>query len=320
MLLLAVLIFLAVFALVAVVMGATGTNSTKQFQKSLDTALSTTFIPHDSAIADVRKNTVFSSIPWLNQLLSGVHPIVQLRRNLDQAGLKWTPSQVILAAAAAWAISAYAIYFRTRMAFISCLVATPVIILPFFFVAQKRSKRLALFRKKLPDTLDLMVSAMRAGFSMVAAFGHAANEAPEPIRREFRLCFEEQNFGVDLRTASKNLVERVPLQELRIVTTAMLINKDSGGNLAEVLEKTSSVIRQRFRLRQQIMIHTAQGRLTGHVLSVLPIALGVILYLINPEYMKLLFTTSLGRKISSVAFAMNVCGSLIIRKIVNIRI
>jgi len=320
MLLVAVLVFLAVFALAALLMGAAKSQSAEQFQKSLDTALRTSFIPEGPAIADVRKNTVLSSIPWLNRLLTGIHPILKLRRTLDQADLKWTPTQVVLAGAAAWAISAYAIYLRTRLAIISCLLALPVGALPFFLVSQKRRKRLARFRQKLPDTLDLMVSAMRAGFSMIAAFGHAANEAPEPIRREFRLFFEEQNFGVDLRTASQNLVERVPLQELRIVTTAMLINKDSGGNLAEVLEKTSSVIRQRFRLKQQISTHTAQGRLTGHVLSVLPVALGVILYLVNPEYMKLLFTTSLGRKISALALAMNLCGMLIIRKIVNIRI
>jgi len=119
-------------------------------------------------------------------------------------------------------------------------------------------------------------------------------ESPDPIGGEFRICFEEQNYGLELRTAMENLIARVPLQDLRIVATAILIQKESGGNLAEVLDKAAMVIRDRFRLRRQVQVHTAQGRLTGMILSLLPVVLGFLLYLINPETMRLLWTRPMG--------------------------
>jgi tight adherence protein B len=316
----ALLAFLAVFALAALILGAARSDSSKEFQKTLDAALKGSVATQFADLVDIRKSTVLSGIPWLNRWLADAQQALKLRQFLDQADLQWTPSRAVLTVATSWAVPAYLIYLRTGIASVSLLLALPAGILPVFYIFQKRRKRLDLFLKKLPDTLDLMVSAMRAGYSMVAAFGHAASEAPEPIGREFRLCFEEQNFGVDLRVAAYNLVRRVPLQELRIVTTAMIINKESGGNLAEVLEKTSLIIRERTRIRQQIRVHTAQGRLTGQILSVLPVALGVLLYIINPDYMGLLIAKPLGQKMMVAAGIMNVLGMLIIRKIVNIQV
>jgi tight adherence protein B len=134
---------------------------------------------------------------------------------------------------------------------------------------------------------------------------------------EFRICYEEQNYGLDLRTAMGNLITRVPLQDLRIVVTAILIQKDSGGNLAEVLDKTSHVIRERYRLKREVRTRTAQGRMTGWILTILPIALGFVLYMVNPEGLSLLWHRALGIKLLYVAGTLMVIGSLIIRKIVN---
>jgi tight adherence protein B len=172
----------------------------------------------------------------------------------------------------------------------------------------------------MPNAIDLMVSAMRAGHSLIGALGTVATDAPEPIRREFRLCFEEQNFGMDLRVAMANLLHRVPLPDLRIVVTAILIQKESGGNLAESLEKTAQVIRGRFRLRDQIRIQTAQSRATGAILATMPVFLGTVLYFVNPRYMRLLVTDPLGRKMMAFGAIMNVLGLLLIRKIVRIRL
>ena len=142
----------------------------------------------------------------------------------------------------------------------------------------KRSKRFGKFEQGLPEALDLMVSALRAGHSLIAAMGLVARECADPVGSEFKMCFEEQNYGLELKTALDNLIERVPLQDLSIVATAIMIQKESGGNLAEVLDKTSHVIRERFRLKRQIQTHTAQGRLTGWILSLLPVVLGIALY------------------------------------------
>ena len=140
---------------------------------------------------------------------------------------------------------------------------------------------------------------------------------PIPSAAEFRICFDEQNYGLELRAAMDNLVTRVPLQDLRIVVTAILIQKESGGNLAEVLDKTAYVIRERFRLKRQVRVHTAQGRLTGWILSFLPVVLGIALYLINPDTMSLLWKREIGVKLLYASGTMTIIGALIIRKIVN---
>jgi tight adherence protein B len=188
---------------------------------------------------------------------------------------------------------------------------------PFLFVFYKRNKRLALFQQGMPEALDLMVSALRAGHSLVAALGSVARECADPVGCEFRACFDEQNYGLELKTALDNLINRVPLQDLRIFATAIMIQKESGGNLAEVLDKTSHVIRERFRLRRQVGVHTAQGRMTGWVLTLLPIVLGIALYFVNPEMMSILWKNPIGIKLLWSASIMIVIGGLIIRKIVN---
>ena len=271
-------------------------------------------------VVDVRKNYSLSSIPWLHKLLEGFDAAVELQRILNQADLAWTPARLLLTAAAGWAIGAALIQWRMGLGLLSLALAAPFGLAPFAYVLSKRRKRFDKFIKELPDALELMVSALRAGHSMTSALGIIANEAHEPIRHEFRLCFEEQNFGMDLREAMANLLSRVPLPDLRMIVTAILIQKESGGNLAEVLEKTGLLIRERFRLRGQIKVHSAQARLTGGILSAGPFVLGVILYFENPAYMSLLFSRAQGHKMMAVGAVLNVLGLLIIRKIIRIRI
>jgi tight adherence protein B len=165
-----------------------------------------------------------------------------------------------------------------------------------------------------------MVNAIRAGHSLVAAIGSVARECVDPVGCEFKTCFEEQNYGLELKTALDNMINRVPLQDLRIVATAILIQKESGGNLAEVLDKTSHIIRERFRLKRQVATHTAQGRMTGMVLTLLPVGLGIALYAVNPKMMSILWTTPVGIKLLWASGSMIVIGGLIIRKIVNVDI
>jgi len=162
-----------------------------------------------------------------------------------------------------------------------------------------------------------MVSALRAGNSLIAAMGLVGRECQDPVGTEFKTCFEEQNYGLELTAALESLLKRVPLQDLRIVSTAINIQKESGGNLAEVLDKTSHVIRERFRLKRQVAVHTAQGRLTGWILTILPIVLGIALYFVNPTMMSILWKTPIGVKLLWIASGMIVVGGLIISKIVK---
>jgi tight adherence protein B len=191
---------------------------------------------------------------------------------------------------------------------------------PIGFVYFKRSKRFGNFEQGLPDAIDLMVSGLRAGHSLIAAMGLVGRECPDPVGGEFKICFEEQNYGLELKNALDNLTDRVPLQDLRIVATAISIQKESGGNLAEVLDKTAYIIRERFRLRRDVQTKTAQGRLTGWILTCLPIVLGMALYWLNPKMMSLLWTKDIGIKLLWAAAIMIVIGGLIIRKIVNMEV
>jgi tight adherence protein B len=200
------------------------------------------------------------------------------------------------------------------------VVAAVAAIAPFLFVLQKRERRFEHMRQFLPEALDLMAGAIRAGHSFSSGMSISARESPEPIRREFRQCCDEQNYGLELRAALTNLQYRVPIAEVRMIVTAVLIQSESGGNLTEILDKVSHLIRENYRIRRQIQVHTAQGRMSGVVLSVLPLAIGFFLYMLNPKQMSLLWTEPLGRKLMYTAIVMIVLGGLVIRKIVRIRI
>ncbi len=320
MLLVLSIVFVAIFIISTLLMVASRGDSSKYAERTLAvlrSALSTTKLaPADQAV-DLHKVELLSAVPWLNRWLLKLELAPRLRTLLYQADIKWTAGGLILMSAACFLIPAYLIYLRTGAVILSLLLGLMLGAAPFVYVINKRKQRFDKFEQELPETLDLMVSALRAGHSLVSALNLAANESPDPIGQEFRITFDEQNYGLELKSAMNNLAARVPLQDLKIVITAILIQKESGGNLAEVFDKTAYVIRERFRLKRQVRVHTAQGRLTGWILSLLPIVLGILLYLINPESMSLLWTRPIGVKLLYLSAGMTVTGALIIRKIVN---
>jgi tight adherence protein B len=271
-------------------------------------------------VVDLRKQELFSAVPWLNRWLLRLEIAPRLRTLLYQANVKWTVGILLLMSLACFLIPAYLVYLRTETILLALLIGILLGGAPIFYVMAKKKQRFARFEQELPEAIDLMVSALRAGHSIVSALGLVAEESPDPLGPEFKICFDEQNYGLDLRTAMGNLVARVPLQDLRMVVTAIMIQRASGGNLAEVLDKAAYLVRERFRLRRQVRTHTAQGRLTGWILTFLPVVLGIGLYLVNPETMSLLWRRELGRELLYSASIMTVIGALIIRKIVNMEV
>jgi len=320
----AVLVFVGIFALIApliVILTGGGKKSEKQLAgATLDTALGGAVRGAGNAVVNFRKLEVVSAIPWLNKRLEKLDIVPRIRKTLAQAEVKWTPTALILMTVTCFAIPAYLIDLRTGSVLLALLVGGALSLIPTAYVLFMRSKRFGKFEQGLPEALDLMVSALRVGHSFNSAMGLVTRECADPVGPEFRMAFDEQNFGLELRSALENLVARVPIQDLRMVVTAILIQRESGGNLAEVLEKTANVIRQRFRLKKQVMVHTAQGRLTGWILTILPIALGIGLYIVNPETMSLLWTRDIGIKLMWAAGAMMVVGTLIIQKIVRMEV
>jgi tight adherence protein B len=325
MFLIVIVVFLGVFAVVALLAAASGAGASKHDKEMLarlDSALATSKSKSEMAdlLIDVRKNELLSSIPLVDRMLRRLEVTPRLRRLLYQANVKWTVGGLMLMCFALFAIVGYLVYWRTGAAFFGILIGGVFGAAPIGFVVFKKRQRMAKFEEGLPEALDLICSALRVGHSLNSALGLVTRECPDPVGPEFRVTFDEQNYGLELKTALENMVARVPVQDLRIVVTGILIQKESGGNLAEVLEKTAEVIRERFRLKRQVMTHTAQGRLTGVILTALPIVLGCALYFLNPDMMSLLWKREIGIKLLYAASAMIVVGGLIIRKIVNMEV
>lgn len=319
MLVIMILVFVGVFAIVALPLIATNGSAkkAKEVQSRLASALATEAPEQRDLIVNLRKDQQMSSIPWLNKKLLQFELAPYLRKLLDQANLSWSAGRLLMMTAVCFAASSYLVDLRFKQILPALGVGVLCGMGPFGFVLFKRKKRFAKFEEGLPEALDLMVSGLRAGHSLIAAMGLVGRECTDPVGGEFKICFEEQNYGLELKAAMENLTVRVPLQDLKIVSTAIMIQKESGGNLAEVLDKTSYVIRERFRLKRQIRTHTAQGRLTGWILSCLPVALGIGLFTINPTMMSILWTRSIGITLLWASVGMTVLGGFIIRQIVN---
>jgi tight adherence protein B len=314
-------VFIAAFVLLAIllsIVGSGGSQAKKQVSARLDSVLLKAHKSDEEV--SVRKQEVLSTIPLLNRLLASLEIAPKLRDLLAQANLNWTPGRLVLLSVVCCVVPAWLVYLKTGAGFISLIFGLFCATAPLGYVRLKRSKRFDEFEKGLPAALDLIVSALRSGHSLISALGLVGKEIPDPIGREFRICFDEQNYGLELRTAMENLAHRVPIQDVQMMITAILIQKETGGNLAEVLDRCSHIIRERFQLKREIRSKTAQGRLTGMVLSAMPVGLGFLLYLVKPDTMSLLWTRPLGLKMLYTGLGLMAVGGLIIRKIVRVKV
>ena len=317
------LIFAAAFAVTGLLLAAAGAGASqtlKQTLARLDAVSAGSKLAAVDEDAILKREELLSSIPWFDRWLRSLDIFGRLRLLLLQAAVSLTVGGLLLATLACWAIAAALLYLRTNTLIPATLIGAAAGTIPWLYVLRKRARRFAAFEQALPEALDLIVSALRAGHGLTSAIGTVGKEMTGPVATEFRQCFEEQNFGLELRTAMLNLAARVPIQDVRILVTAILVQKESGGNLAEVLDKVATIIRERFKLKREIQTHTAQGRLTGWILSCLPVVLAVLIYLASPGHISLLWTHPLGLKMLYGAIVMTLIGALIIRKIVNVRV
>ena len=317
-----IITFVAAFAvsvLLLTIVGLRGREESKTALGRLQTMTAAPGLPVEETV-DLRRQEALSNIAFLNELLQRLQLGPKVRLVLYQAGLNWRAGDLLLGCLAVMVVVTWLVYERTGVFVLSFGLGLLAGCLPMVYVMRKRRQRFDNFEQRLPEALDLMVGALRAGHSLSSALSMVAREMADPISKEFRQCVDEQNFGLELRVALLNIVTRMPLADVRTIVTAILIQRETGGNLAEILEKSAHVIRERFRLRRQIRVHTAQGRLTGWILSIMPLALGVGLYLINPKHMSILWHRPVGIKMMWGAGIMTILGALIIRKIVNVRI
>jgi tight adherence protein B len=204
--------------------------------------------------------------------------------------------------------------------FFAPLVGIVFFMIPFFWVLNKRRVRLKKFAAQLPDALELVARALRAGHSLGAGMHVVAEEMPSPICDEFGRVYEEQNLGIPVEDSLRNICERIPNLDLRFFVTSVAIQRQTGGDLAEILDKIGHVIRERYRILGQVKALTAEGRLSGVVLIALPFVLFLVMLHIKPDYIQVLWTEPLGIKMSVFGLIMQILGALTIKKIINIKV
>jgi tight adherence protein B len=190
--------------------------------------------------------------------------------------------------------------------------------LPYLVVSRKRTVRLRTFDEQFPEAIDLISRALRAGHAFTTGLGMVAEEIPAPVGQEFRRLYDEQNFGMSLPDAMRAMAMRVPVLDARFFVTAVLTQRESGGNLSEVLDNLASVMRERFKLKRQIRVISAHGRISAWVLSCLPPALAGVLFLLSPDFMRILWEDPLGIGLVVIAITLQVTGTIIISRLVRI--
>jgi len=274
----------------------------------------------DADIPEFLKKEVLSDVPLLNRLLARVNIAAKIDRRLRQADMKIPVGTFLLLSLVLFSLGIVAGWFLHWPTILSIFVGIALLTVPNLVVDIKRRRRLKRFINYFPEALEMFARSLRAGHSFTGAIQLVAQEMPDPIGPEFSKVFEEQNLGIPLRQALIGMTDRVDVLDVKFFVTAILIQRETGGNLAEIIDKIAYVIRERFRVQGQLKIFTAQARITGTILALLPVGLAILLSILNPAYMKPLWIERTGRIMISVAVIMQILGFLAIRKIIRIKI
>lgn len=266
------------------------------------------------------RDEMLSDVPVFHRLLMQWSWSRRLQNLLSQAGMKTKPGRIILVSGLLALTTPLVTRFFFPRLLVGLIAALAAGLTPIGLVVWKRRTRLRKFEENFPQALDLLGRAVRAGHAFTTGLEMIAKESSEPLAGEFRATFEEQNFGLPLRDALLNMADRVPLIDVRFFVTSLLIQKETGGNLAEILDGLAKVIRDRFRIYRDVKVRTAQGRLTAGILIALPPFMMAVLGFLNPHYIGILFTDRVGPELLAVAATLQFIGSAIIWKIIHFEV
>ncbi len=271
-------------------------------------------------VSPLVKGRVEGPLPVVDRLLTTSVRGAALTRWIEQSGSRVSLSAVALMSMGAGVPVGLAAGMLVRHPWATATGGIIGLAVPFLFLRQRRVKRFRRFEEQFPEALDLVSRALRAGHAFATGLKMVADELGEPVGPEFRKTFDEQNFGLPIKDALGNLTVRVPLIDVRFFATAVMIQRDTGGNLSEILENLAHVVRERFKILRQVRVYTAHGRMTGYVLLALPAALAVALSFINPEHMNLLFRERMGQMLLGGALVMQFIGYMWIKQVVKIEV
>ena len=269
---------------------------------------------------DLVKRHMDGALPAIDRAVANTGAGNWLAKLIDQAGLKTGVSTVLLGSVALGLLVGVggSLALRNPFGMLPGFLAGASV--PFIVLLRKRTVRIRRFEEQFPEALDLLSRAIKAGHAFQTAMGMVADEGAEPMGSEFRKTFDEQNYGLPLKDALSNLAVRMPLLDVRFFATAVLIQRETGGNLSEILDNLAYVVRERFKILRQVRVYTAHGRMTGYVLLALPAFLAVALMFINPEHMNMLFHERVGRMLIAATVVLQTVGYLWIRKVVTIEV
>ena len=271
-------------------------------------------------IPDVLRKELLSDVPALHRILATVPGIARLRLFLEQGAIQMQVGNFVLISIA---ISLF-VLFVVLVVGLPLYEALPAAIgagaIPTVIASAIRQRRFNKFEEQFPEAMDFLGRAVRAGHAFTTGFELIANELPPPVGEEFRITFQQQKLGLPFRDALQNLAVRVPLPDVRIFISSLQIQRDSGGNLGEILDTMSTVVRERFKLRRQIKIYTAEGRLSSYVLTALPFAALGALYFLQPAYIMPMFTEPRGQRMLILAAILQAVGYVVIGRIIKIKV
>jgi tight adherence protein B len=263
---------------------------------------------------------MLSENPAIQSALLQLPRIGKLDQLLLQSGLSWSVAKLAGLTLLTAAVSLLAGMFAGLPSLLQLMLGGLGTTLPFFKVTQAKAKRMTRIEHQLPDALDLMSRAMRAGHAFPNALKMVGDEMSDPLGAEFRTAFDEVNFGIALPEAMQNLARRVPSTDLRYFVVAVLIQRETGGNLADLLTNISNIIRDRIKLLGQIRVLSTEGRVSSWVLSLLPFGAASLMHLVNPEFLKILYTDPIGIDLLTGAIFLMLTGILVMRNIARIRV
>jgi len=267
----------------------------------------------------ILRQATFSSIPNLDRFLRGTKFAPKLQLMLEQAKLSWTVGRFFFFSACLVVVGATVGNWSIPVSFVGWIPGVLAGFLPLFWVLYRRSARFRRFNLQLPDAIDLISRALRAGHALPSALVTVADEMTDPLGSEFRRTADELNYGLPFREALQNLSTRFPVPDLQFLISAMLVQKETGGNLPELLDKTAAVLRSRIQLKQKVRIYTAQGRMTGAILMALPFICFIVLSILRPGYGAPLIESEVGRKMIYGTLISMTIGFFVIRRIVQVK-
>jgi tight adherence protein B len=260
-----------------------------------------------------------SSVDPIDKMLVRASTVSKpLQKFIQQSGMSLTVGAFILMTAVAVVAAYFLVVVFTHKPLFGLAAAPVAGLIPFLAVRRARNKRLLKFEEQFPEAIDLIARALRAGHALPTGLNMVADEMPDPVGIEFRTLYDEQNFGLTLPDALRNFATRVAVLDARFFVTAVMTQREAGGNLAEVLDNLSAVIRERFKIKRQVRVISAHGRITGWILAALPPSVAALSFVLSPSHLNTLLGDDLGIKMIEAAIVMQVTGTLIIRKIVNV--